>query len=281
MKKKRYLFDEELLETEKEEKMKDSRYSFDQFKKSFGEAFSKEIKIESYIDEENEDKVLSLLKKHSLKGKLVDKDNDYSIEGKVENIARFSQEFVNNDDLYSELERELKRLKLIDSNLEYKGYTIQQSSYGWIIRKNGKFIAEVATDDEAYEYIDNLLKKDSLKKEVEEKEESKKEKDELTFIDEDNQIFSEDEIKNLKWLAKQDIMDKVIELLDKNFSDEEEKSEETEDGNLTYEDEKKEESKKDQVKDSYSLFNNHSSYKVDEDEVNDQIINAWKNRKVN
>ena len=233
--KRKYLFDEEILETDKkEEKMKDSKYSFDQFKKFFGEVFSKEIKIESYIDKEDENKVLSLLKKHSLKGKLIDKDNDYLIEGKVENIAKFSQEFINNDDLYLELERELKRLKLIDSD-----------------------------------------------EQVKEKEESKKEKDELTFIDEDNQIFSEDEIKNLKWLAKQDIMDKVIELLDKNFSDEDKESETEDDKEEVEKEETKEDEEKDKVKDSFSAFNR--SFRSLNDSSNDEIdtiSKAWKNRKI-
>lgn len=232
--KRKYLFDEEILETdkkEKEEKMKDSKYSFDRFKKSFGETFSKEIKIESYVDEEDESKVLSLFKKYSLKGKLIDKDNNYSIEGKVENIAKFSQEFINNDDLYLELERELKRLKLIDSDKE--------------------------------------------------KEESKKEKDELTFIDEDNQIFSEDEIKNLKWLAKQDIMDKVIELLDKNFSDNEEESETEDDKEEVEKEETKEDKEKNKVKDSFSAFNrNFRSLNDSSDDEIDTISEAWKNRKI-
>lgn len=130
--------------------------------------------------------------------------------------------------------------------------------------------------------ISNILK-DEIKDEdkVEEKEESKKEKDELTFIDEDNQIFSEDEIKNLKWLAKQDIMDKVIELLDKNFSDNEEESETEDDKEEIEKEETKEDEEKDKVKDSFSAFNrNFRSLNDSSDDEIDTISEAWKNRKI-
>lgn len=132
--------------------------------------------------------------------------------------------------------------------------------------------------------ISNILK-DEIEDEdkVEKKEESKKEKDELTFIDEDNQIFSEDEIKNLKWLAKQDIMDKVIELLDKNFSDKDEEESETEDNKEEVEkEETKEDEEKDKVKDSFSAFNrNFRSLNDSSDDEIDKISEAWKNRKIN
>ena len=131
--------------------------------------------------------------------------------------------------------------------------------------------------------ISNILK-DEIKDEnkIEEKEESKKEKDELTFIDEDNQIFSEDEIKNLKWLAKQDIMDKVIELLDKNFSDEDEESETEDDKEEVKKEETKEDEEKDKVKDSFSAFNrNFRSLNDSRDDEIDKISEAWKNRKIN
>ena len=131
--------------------------------------------------------------------------------------------------------------------------------------------------------ISNILK-DEIKDEdkVEEKEESKKEKDELTFIDEDNQIFSEDEIKNLKWLAKQDIIDKVIELLDKNFSDEDKESETEDDKEKIEKEETKEDEEKDKVKDSFSAFNrNFRSLNDSSDDEIDKISEAWKNRKIN
>ena len=40
--------------------------------------------------------------------------------------------------------------------MQYNGYTVNQSYYGWVIYdSNGRFVLEVATDEEAYDFIDN------------------------------------------------------------------------------------------------------------------------------
>lgn len=228
-------------------------------------------------------------------------------------------------------DKEQEANNLVKDAIEYKGYLIVPSSYSWVIRKDNKFVTEVATEKEAYEYIDNLEESqkddgEEVDKEIEEtkvgdikqseldryygklreiiytlkKKLSKQEQQKLIeeglnrltssiaqaarLDDSLEEVFSADEIEKLKLLVKEDTIEKLINLIKEDSEEVEADIEEK----VEDEDEKAP-IKKDQIKnkdakkqkDSFRAFNGLYDSGYEEDEFEEDIISkTWAARKI-